>query len=321
MNRAIGGCLILIGLLAAVGCVPSPEDGPPGWTAPNGAARQRGGPSGGQTAAGIDPAQPLIEQSVDDAASVDELLLFFPSKHPEGNWQPEGLEFEDVWFNAADGTRLHGWYCPCESPRAYVLFAHGNAGNLATQASLLDYLHDSMHVAVLAFDYRGYGRSEGRPSVEGALDDARAARTTLAKKAGIKESDVVLMGRSLGGAVVVRLAGELAPRGLVLESTFSSLKDVAAHHYPSLARLVPEDKLDSAAWIARYKGPLLQSHGTADRTVPFELGKKLFEAAQEPKTFITITGGGHNSLQSEEYYKALDRFLAELSGKAEKKKP
>jgi uncharacterized protein len=180
--------------------------------------------------------------------TLDELLLFFPAKYPEGNWEPKGLRFEDARFTAKDGTRIHGWYCPCEKPRAVLLLAHGNTGHLSYLSGLLQYFQNDLRVTTLAFDYRGYGRSDGVATVEGVLEDARAARSFLANRAGVKEAEIVLMGRSLGGAVVVQLAAENAPRGLVLESTFSSLGDVASHHYGAAASLlIPADRLNSAA--------------------------------------------------------------------------
>ena len=128
------------------------------------------------------------------ARSIDELLLFFPSKHPEGDWNPADLEFVDVSFTADDKTRLHGWYCPCEKPRATVLVAHGNAGNIAGRAEWLRLLQSRLRVSAFMFDYRGYGRSEGVPTVEGVLKDARAARKQLARLAKVKETDMILMG-------------------------------------------------------------------------------------------------------------------------------
>lgn len=248
------------------------------------------------------------------APSLDELLLFFPAKHPAGNWQPRGLEFEDVWFTADDETRLHGWYCPCPQARAVVLYAHGNAGNLSHRSGLLARLQHQLRVAVLIFDYRGYGRSAGVPTVAGMLKDARAARKFLAQHANVKQSDIVMMGRSLGGAVAVQLAAEAKPRGLVLESTFSSLRDMASHHYPKLAWLVPPAKLDSAAMIPKYHGPLLQSHGDGDRTIPFASGMELFRSANEPKSFVTLPGRDHNAPQTREYYERLDQFITDLPG-------
>lgn len=124
---------------------------------------------------------------------------------------------------------------------------------------------------------------------------------------------MVLMGESLGGAIVVRLAAESAPRGLVLQSTFSSLKDVADVHYPKLSWLVPPAKLDSVAQIIRYHGPLLQSHGTADRTIPLSSGEKLFRAANEPKAFVKIQGADHNHWLTEVYLTRLDEFIDRIA--------
>jgi fermentation-respiration switch protein FrsA (DUF1100 family) len=264
-------------------------------------------------ASGGDDLPKRDESANTKSPSIDELLLFFPSKHPAGNWAPDDLRFENVWFTAEDQTRLHGWYCPCENARAVILIAHGNAGSIASRASLLRYLQKSTRVATLMFDYRGYGRSEGVPTVEGVLQDARAARTKLCQLARIKDSEMLLMGESLGGAIVVQLAAESAPRGLILQSTFSSLRQVADFHYPRLAWLVPPTKLDSLTQIARYRGPLLQSHGNVDRTIPYDLGKRLFESANEPKSFVTIPGADHNNWFTLEYQTRLDEFLANVA--------
>jgi fermentation-respiration switch protein FrsA (DUF1100 family) len=263
----------------------------------------------------LDNSQTLSNQSAKprSAATLDELLLFYPSKYPDGNWKPERLTYEDTWFDSDDGTRLHGWYCPCKNARAVLLYAHGNGANLSYLAPLLIYFQNNLHVAALAFDYRGYGRSEGVPSVEGIFQDARAARSHLAQLAQVQPSQIVLMGRSLGGAVIAQLAGETKPRGLILESTFSSFRDVAVHHYPSLAWLVPEAKLHSVAALSRYDGPLLQSHGDADRTIPYDLGLKLFDNLKgRPRQFVRISGGDHNNPQSSEYFRSLDTFIGEL---------
>jgi fermentation-respiration switch protein FrsA (DUF1100 family) len=159
------------------------------------------------------------------------------------------------------------------------------------------------------FDYRGYGRSPGVPTVEGALQDARAARAFLASRTGVEEPDIYLMGESLGGAIVVQLAAEAPPRGLILQSTFSSLRDIASVHYPALAWVVPKSRLNSAAQLADYKGPLLQSHGDADGTIPFSSGETLFNSANEPKTFLKIKGADHNNWLSAEYVRYLDAFI------------
>jgi hypothetical protein len=240
----------------------------------------------------------------------EDSLIYFPSKYPEGDWQPAGLAFEDAWFQSADGTRLHGWYVAHPNPRAVILFCHGNAGNLSHRAPTAEILQRLVGCSVLMFDYRGYGRSEGTPDEEGILADARAARGWLARQAGIAESDVVMMGRSVGGAVAVDLAAADGAKGLVLESTFTSIPDVAAFHYPWLpVRLVLRTQFNSLKKIPNYHGPLLQSHGDADTIVPYALGRRLFEAANEPKHFITLPGGDHNDPQDRAYYDELIRFL------------
>lgn len=241
--------------------------------------------------------------------TLDERLLFFPSKYPAGDWKPEDLKFDEVIFESEDKTRLHGWYCPCDDRRAVVLMTHGNAGHVADRAPLLRYLQSKARVAVFVFDYRGYGKSEGTPTVEGVLDDARAARSQLRWMASLKDSEMLLMGESLGGAIAVQLAAESAPRGLILQSTFSSLREIADFHFPALSWLVPADKLNSCKAIQRYSGPLLQSHGSADRTIPLPLAEKLFAAGNEPKQFIRIAGAGHTSWITDGYLGHLSSFI------------
>jgi fermentation-respiration switch protein FrsA (DUF1100 family) len=244
---------------------------------------------------------------------LENALIFFPSVYPDGDWEPRGIAIEDAWFETEDGSRLHGWFVPAANPRAVVLFAHGNAGNLTHRVDILDALGRGLGASVLVFDYRGYGRSAGRPTVEGILADARAARRWLARRAGVDESQIVLVGESIGGAVMVDLAARDGARGLVLENTFTSLPDVAAYHYPWLpVRLVMRSQLNSLARIRDYHGPLLQFHGDADRIIPFQLGQKLFEAANEPKQLVVIPFGDHNDPRTAKFYEELDRFLGEL---------
>jgi fermentation-respiration switch protein FrsA (DUF1100 family) len=240
----------------------------------------------------------------------EESLIFFPMRYPEGEWQPLGLPFEDARFQADDGVRLHGWYAACDEPRAVVLFCHGNAGNVTHRAETMRVLREVAGVSVLVFDYRGYGRSEGKPNEPGLLADARAARAWLAQRAGIPEPQIVVVGRSVGGAVAVDLAAREGARALILESTFTSVPEMAAYHYPWLpvGRLL-RNRFDSLAKIVDYHGPLLQSHGDADTIVPYRFGQRLFEAASEPKKFITLPGGDHNDPQDREYYAALIEFL------------
>ena len=169
-----------------------------------------------------------------------------------------------------------------------------------------------MSASVLVFDYRGYGRSEGVPSQAGILEDARAARRWLAGRAGVPERDIVLVGNSLGGAVAVDLAARGGARGLVLENTFSSLAELTEWHFGRLASLLVTRTLDSKSKIGSYAGPLLQTHGDADTVVPYESGRRLFDAANGPKRFVAIPGGDHNDPPTREYLVALERFLKAL---------
>lgn len=243
---------------------------------------------------------------------LEDSIVFQPRAYPDGDWSG-GRGVTDARFNSADGTRLHGWFAEASRPRAVVLYAHGNAGNVTDRQYVLQLFRDRLNVSVLVFDYRGYGRSEGTPSEEGVLADARAARRWLAARANVREEDIVLAGHSLGGGVAVDLAAKDGARGLILESTFSSLPDTAAGHFPLVpVRYLMQTRLDSAAKIPNYRGPLLQTHGDADRIVPYALGRKLFDAANEPKRFVPVPGGGHNDPPSREYLAALDHFFDAL---------
>jgi uncharacterized protein len=187
---------------------------------------------------------------VDPLGRLETALVFIPRSTSVGDWHPAGVVFEDAWFQAADGTKLHGWFLPHEKPRAVVLFCHGNEGNVATWATPLAKLHNRAGVTVLGFDYRGYGRSEGVPSEAGILADARAARAWLAHRAGIPESQIVVMGRSLGGAVAIDLAAKDGAPALVVESTFTSAPELAGSIVPWLPlRYVMRSELNSIAKI------------------------------------------------------------------------
>ena len=244
---------------------------------------------------------------------LDDSLIYHPSPYPQGNWNPQGLAAEDAFFSSADGTKLHGWYCPSPNPRAVVLVAHGNAGNLSDRAPMMRLLQQRLGTTAMIFDYRGYGRSEGLPSEKGVLADARAARAWLARRAGVPEREVVLLGRSLGGGVMVDLAARDGARALILESTFTSLPDVAAQKLPyTPVRYLMRNRLNSLSKIEQFEGPLLQSHGDADRLIPLENARRLFAAAPGRKQFIVIPGAGHNWAPAEEYIGQLDRFIASL---------
>lgn len=245
-------------------------------------------------------------------ASIDELLLFYPQKVLPDQRPPTPVGLEDLELSSSDGTRLHAWWRSHPQPVAEVLYLHGNAGNLWTVGEFMNWLHDHADCAVLAIDYRGYGMSEGAPTVDGVLKDARAARDELRQRLGDRRGREVIIGRSLGGALAVDLAAADPPRGLVLESTFASFREVARVHAGAWAEMIPVDRLDSRTLLAKYPGPLLQVHGDADRLIPFDHGKSLHDVATGPKRFVCAPGCGHNNFRTPEYRDELVRFLREL---------
>lgn len=239
--------------------------------------------------------------------------LFFPANFPEGNWEPTDLEFVDCYFENENGIKLHGWFCESAGPQFHILYLHGNAGNVATRVDLLKHVQLTTRSSIFIFDYQGYGRSEGQPSVEGLISDAQAARTAFGELQSISDSEMVLLGESIGGAIAIQLAADSSPRALILQSTFSSLRDLADLHFRKYASLVPSDMLNSEALIKSIHTPLFQSHGELDSVVPIELAKKLYQAANHPKQFIELEGADHNGTDTPEYWTKLDGFMQFLT--------
>jgi uncharacterized protein len=245
---------------------------------------------------------------------LENTILYPAPKYPEGDWKADYLAHEDVEFCSADGTKLHGWLVEHPQARAVLLYCHGNGDCVGYLGSYLQDLRDRQRVTVFAFDYRGYGKSAGSPNEAGILADGHAAQLWLAERSGRKPTDIVLMGRSLGGGVAVDLAVKNGARGLILQNTPTSMPDAAAYFYWfAPVHLLMKNRYDSLSKIALYKGPLLMSHGTADTLVPFALGQRLFAAARSPhKRFFQIDEGGHNDAEPPEYDAALDLFIASL---------
>ncbi|MGD8441457.1 MAG: alpha/beta hydrolase [Holophagae bacterium] len=252
-------------------------------------------------------------------------MIFFPDRYPIGNWDTStvgragGVAVEDRFFVTADGVRLHGWWCrpigaAAAAPTAdtVLLWFHGNAGNLAQRADQMVALA-RMPMQVFIVDYRGYGRSEGRPSESGLYRDARAAWHHLTDDAGVEADRIVVLGVSLGGAVAVDLAAEVDPAGLIVQSSFTSVADMAAHHYPFIPRWLIRTRLDSASRIGRVRCPILIAHSPDDDVVPFELGRRLYDAATGDRRFFEIPGAAHNETWiagGAEYLETLRRFVA-----------
>jgi hypothetical protein len=243
-----------------------------------------------------------------------------------------GLAHEEAEFEAADGTRLHGWFIP-EAPfkpgpkakpargplaaeKLVVLLCHGNAGTVSDRVLKADILH-RLGLSVLLFDYRGYGRSAGSPSEKGTYQDAEAAWRWLVAK-GFAPERIVLYGESLGNAVAVETALRHPPRALILESAFTSIADMGKVVYPWLpVRLIARTRYDNLAKIGSVRAPVLVLHSREDRVVPFRMGEALFAAAPEPKEFFEMTGSHDEGfLDAGEAYPARLRAFLERRDQA-----
>ncbi len=251
------------------------------------------------------------------------LLLAFFERHlvyakpnpADGDWVAENYDLQDITFESADGTKLHGWYAEHPSPRARILFCHGNGEHLGYLGSWLRSLSDEMEASVFAFDYRGYGKSEGSPFEKGVLADGEAAQAWLAERANLSPNQIVLYGRSLGGGVIVHLASKHGARAVIAERTFHSMVDIAARLYPLIpVRLVMRNRYPSAERIAGYSGPWLQLHGIEDTLVPISSGRELFEACPSPKKeLLEVPGMGHNDPTPVEFYERMKQFIGQLA--------
>lgn len=249
-------------------------------------------------------------------------LIFFPTRYPDGFWDVSavasgtGCVVEDCFFETDDGVRLHCWLSRLErggETDPVVLFFHGNAGNLSHRADFILELTTRLPARVLAVGYRGYGRSEGRPSEGGLYADARAAWRFLATEKGVAADRVVVFGKSLGGAVAIDLAMEVSAAGLIVESSFTSVPAMAGKHYPFVPKFLIRTRMDSLAKIPRITVPKLFIHSKADRVVPYALGRELYDAAPEPKTFYEVVGAGHNEtalVGGNAYFEALSGFVS-----------
>lgn len=240
-------------------------------------------------------------------------MVFLPSRELAATPADWDLEYEDVWIRTEDGVRIHGWYLPYPGARRVLLFFHGNAGNISHRRASLEIFH-RLGLNVLILDYRGYGRSEGRPSEAGLYRDARAAWDYLLDDRGVAPADVVLFGRSLGGAVGAELASQVRPGALILESTFSSARDLVREIYPILSWLIVRRfDFDTVARLRTVSSPVLVLHSRDDEIIPFELGRRVYEAAPKPKRFHELQGD-HNGgflLSQPGYERGLAGFLAD----------
>ncbi len=228
-----------------------------------------------------------------------------------------GMDYEDVFIQTSDGVTLHGWFVGARSDRV-VLFFHGNAGNISHRLYSIRHFQE-LGLSVLIIDYRGYGQSEGRTTEKGIYHDADAAWRYLTEDRDILAENIVIFGRSLGASVASRLAAQHQPLALIVESSFTSVPDIAQELYPWLpARWLSRLSHATRDHISEVRCPVLVVHSRDDEIIPFHHGEAIFTSANEPRTLLTIRGT-HNEgfLQDEQTYVAgLRTFLTKLSESA-----
>ncbi len=221
-------------------------------------------------------------------------MVFFPSTKLQASPEDWGLQYENVYLKTSDEKQLHGWYIPYPGTDRVVLFFHGNAGNISHRGDSIAIFH-RLGLNVFIIDYRGYGLSQGNPGEAGLYRDAKTAWDYLTQVKVIDKANIIIFGRSLGGTVATRLASEVHPAALIIESTFSSARDMARSIFPLLSRvLVFRFRFNSITRIKKITCPLLVLHSAEDEIIPFHLGEKIYHAANQPKYFVTMKGD-HNT--------------------------
>ena len=226
-----------------------------------------------------------------------------------------GMEYEDVWIETADTVSLHGWFIPGQSART-LLFFHGNAGNISHRLESIRQFR-SLGLSVFIIDYRGYGQSKGRTTEKGMYRDAEAAWRYLTRDRGIDASDIVIFGRSLGASVASWLAAEYPPSALIVESSFTSVPDIAQELYPWLpARWLSRLKHATRDYVRDVRCPVLVVHSRDDEIIPFHHGEAIFAAASEPRSLLEIRGGHNDAILVDEqnYLEGLGEFLSGIRG-------
>lgn len=244
---------------------------------------------------------------------MDKGFIYFPEKHLIATPADIDLPYEDLYLTTQDGLKINAWFVPFAKSQRTLLWFHGNAGNIGNRVDLLNLLHRKLKSNVFIIDYRGYGLSEGEISEAGTKADARAAYDYLLSRHDVNPRKIVLFGRSLGAAIAIDLATDLEHGALILEAPFTSIREMAKKNFPFLpTSMLLKTRYDSLSKIDSVKLPLLILHGDQDQVVPFSQGQALFEAANQPKTFYTIPGAGHNDsyvVGGRGYFVALRDFL------------
>ncbi len=218
--------------------------------------------------------------------------IFFPYREIEATPKEIGLDFEDIYIKTSDNKLINAWFIPHPDSEKVILFFHGNAGNISYRLDKIQYLYQ-LGVDVFIIDYRGYGNSQGKPTEKGVYLDAKAGYKHLLKKKNISPQDIIIYGESLGSVVGIDLASSFKVGGLIIAGGFSSGPDIGKLIYPYIPKFLFPNILNSLNKIKKVRVKKLFIHSKEDEIVPISLADKLYQAAGEPKEFIT-TQGGHN---------------------------
>ena len=238
-------------------------------------------------------------------------IIFPATRGLQSNPTQLGYAYEEVKLDVM-GEKTVGWFIKADNPRGTVLFSHGNGGNIAGWMYGMDVYVRELHLNVLLYDYGGYGDSTGSPSEQRCYADIRAMWDWLTTTKGIPTKQIVLVGRSLGGGVTSKLASEVTPGAICLESTFLSVPRVAKEIFPVLpANLILRHRFDTESRLQRFTAPVLVVHGKYDEVIPFHHGEAIYGLLKGPKQFLEIRGG-HNDgydISVEEYRETMEGFV------------
>ncbi|MBN2541812.1 alpha/beta hydrolase [bacterium] len=238
-------------------------------------------------------------------------FIYIPYREMTGTPADFGLYFEEVNLETEDSIELSAWFIPAENSRGTVLFCHGNAGNISHRSETIRIINE-LGLSLLIFDYRGYGESEGKPLENGLYLDAEAAWDYLLNERGNDPSEIILWGRSLGGSVAAWLANERKSGVLILESSFTSVPDLASELYPFLpVKLLARFRHNTREYVKDAQCPVLVIHSKDDDIIPFHHGRELYEAANEPKEFLQISGDHNSGFAQDQdiYQQAINKFI------------
>ena len=227
-----------------------------------------------------------------------------------------GLEYEDVYLTTLDDERLHGWYVPATNSNGVIVFFHGNAGNISHRLDSIGIFHQ-LGLDTLIIDYRGYGQSTGKTTEQGTYLDAQAAWSYLVDERGIAADQIIIFGRSLGGAVGAWLGAQHTPAAVIIESSFSSGVDMARRIYPFLpVRLITRLRYPVAEYASHLDCPVLVVHSRDDEIIPFAMGQSIYAAVKQRKSFLELRGDHNNGIfiSRQDYLRGLDGFIESVLG-------